>query len=113
MKTCTVMLAVLALLPFPVFAQTSCVVLGQFVHCDSDRGPFDQLQLNRNQGVITDSKGNVEPYAILPARPERSRPLTEAIRPLPDVTRPAYTPYQAYETPTAPVFLYGLGEAGQ
>jgi len=47
-------------------AQVTCVQYGQFLSCD---GPwnqnFTQLDLGNGMGVITDSKGNVIPYAVL------------------------------------------------
>lgn len=114
MKTLLTILALLIALP--VSAQMSCVQTGAFTSCDGPRGQsFDQLQLNRNQGVITDSKGHLEPYTILPPRPEPMRPLTEVLprsRSL-ETPRSPVAPYSSFEAPSAPVFLYGTGEAGQ
>lgn len=110
MKSFATMAIVILTLFFaiPAFAQTSCVQLGQFVSCQGPNGQsFEQLQLNRNQGVITDSRGNVEPYTILPPRPEPVRPLNDVLPRYDRALEPRTVMPFAYETPSAPVFLYG------
>lgn len=111
MKTLALTITFLMLFVLPVSAQFTCAQLGQFTTCSGPNGQsFDQLQLNRNQGVITDSRGNLEPYTILPARPEPARPLHDVLPRLESPRSAQRESYSSFETPSAPVFLYGMGE---
>ena len=61
-------------------AQVSCFQYGQFVSCDGPRGQHtDQLQLSPSQGVVTDDRGNLEPYAIFPSPSRPSQPLHDVL----------------------------------
>ena len=109
---------VLGVLPLPPMsdAQITCFQYGTMTSCDGPRGQhFEQWQYNRDQGVIVDSQGRVEPYAILPPRQEPSKSPygTQPSQPSFGTPREPVSPYSSFEMPSAPVFLYGTGEAGQ
>lgn len=96
-------------------AQVTCFQYGNMTSCDGPRGQNTlQTDLGNGKGVIMDSRGTLEPYAILPAPSRESRPLNDVLpkrQPVP--TLQEYQPYQPME-PTSPVFIpmFG-GEAGR
>lgn len=112
MKVFTFILALFTLLTLTAHAQTNCVSLGQFLSCDSARGNSTQLQLNKQQGVIVDSQGNIEPYLVLPA-PQPSRPLHDTLPTLPTLqpSQPVQ-PADAFSL-TPPLFLQIGGDGSQ
>jgi hypothetical protein len=67
------MFVLVAAFGLPAEAQVICAQIGQFLSCDAPRGQSTtQLDLGKGMGVITDSQGHVEPYAVL--QPNRSQP---------------------------------------
>lgn len=97
-------------------AQTTGVQTGPFIFLDSPSGSSTQLQLNQNQGVIMDSKGNIEPYLMLPAPNVRTERGIQPLQPLPSLT-PSNRNESFGEPNTfqsAPMFVpYSFGEAAQ
>jgi hypothetical protein len=89
-------LTVSLLLAGVAHAQVTCTQIGQFLSCDAPRGQSTtQLDLGNGMGVITDSQGNVEPYAVL--QPNRS---------MPSIVQMPQAP-QAPRAPQAPSFPTG------
>lgn len=64
------------LLPLSASAQTTCFSYdnGQTISCDGPNLSNRTItQFDRNRGIITDERGNVEPYTIMPNRTDESR----------------------------------------
>ena len=94
-------------------AQITCTQIGQFLSCDGPRNSnTTQLNLGNGQGVITDSQGNVEPYAIFPTQPTRRSvvPAPQAPRAL---ASPFIQPIQPIDPIGQPLFITpGVGGVG-
>lgn len=91
--------------------------MGPFIYLDGPHGSSTQTQLNQNQGVIMDSRGNMEPYLMLPAPDTRERGI-QPLQPLPSLTPTMPTGQDSFSTPnafqSAPMFVpYSFGEAAQ
>lgn len=111
MKVFTLTLSILLLCSGIALAQLNCAQMGNFVSCDGPNGySSTQTELQRNQGFITDHKGNMEPYLVMPT-PAPARPLNQTLPTLPTLrplNQPAASP-QALQ-PSSPVFApMGLG----
>jgi hypothetical protein len=98
-------------------AQVICTQIGAFLSCDAPRQSTTQLDLGNGMGVITDSQGNVEPYAIIrPNQPQR--PVAPQAPRAPQPPRaPSFQSdlYDPSVLPTVPLYVpYSFGgDAGQ
>lgn len=65
-------LPLLFLFSTPAYPQISCMNYGNMLSCDgpnlSNRTITD---FGQGRGIITDEKGNIEPYMVLPSTPSR------------------------------------------
>lgn len=57
------LVAMLLLLAIPAYAQTFCNRIGNSIVCDGDNGSRTIQPLGRTGGVITDDRGNLNPYS--------------------------------------------------
>ena len=117
----TLLTVIISLLLFGVAqGQITCTQIGQFLSCDGPRNQnTTQMDLGNGMGVITDSQGNVEPYAII--APNRTRPSTVPAPQAPRAPQPPQAPsfqrdpYDPSVLPTVPLYVpYSFGgDAGQ
>lgn len=101
-------------------AQISCAQYSNSFYCIGPNGNTSQTDLGNGMGVISDDRGNVTPYAILP--PSRSSAPTFGIQPLPSLptlptlpSLPSLAPPSLAPPPVAEPFSSGpifLGTPG-